>query len=284
MDLKGERILILSIIIVLISSWFVGNLMDFRREGAEEPLFSGVPVNIFLGSVVILILLSLLYFSFLYFRFEGDKRTILSGLLLFGFWIFTFLGGLLFVIYGFWPFILQLDLRVPLKGDSSTIPFFTDVGFILLLGLIALLFLYLIFAKITKEKGRKGDMDALDLDGLEKTIEEEKDEKEVIEDSLSSTLDRAIVDIDEGEDVRTTIIRCYREMSRFLERMGAKNEVSMTPREFQNIIIEEMPGAENMISEITFLFEEARYSPHELGERERDKVLQHLKELKEGIG
>lgn len=283
MELKREKILILSIIIVLISSWFLGNLIGLEsEEGPDAALLSGVPEDVFLGSMIILILLTLLYFFFLYFRFEGDKTTVISSLLLLGFWIFTFLGGALFVVYVFWPFVSQLELRFPMIGEFSTIPFLADIGFILILSLITLLFSYLIFLKVVGEKERKENFD-LELDDLKENIDEDKDGKDLIEDSLSSTLDRAISDINRGENVRTTIIRCYRETSRFLEEMGKKNERSMTPREFKDIIIEDIPRAEKMISEITFLFEEARYSPHELEERKRKKVLQHLKRLREGL-
>jgi len=283
MDLKEEKLLVLSIILVLISSWLVGNLMGLRREdGADTALLTGVPEDIFVGTVILVVLLSLLYFVYLYFRLERDQSAMFSGLLLFGFWAFILFGILLFVMYVIWPLLFQFDIRIPAIKGLPSIPFLPDLGFILLLGLIAILFSYLIFLKISEEKEKKVDMSVLELDGLKKT-KLDKDEEDKIEKGLTSSLDRAITDIDKGADIRTTIIGCYRKMSRFLEKRGAKNEVSMTPREFKEIIIEEMPGTENMITEMTFLFEEARYSPHELRERDKNRVLKHLRELKEGI-
>ncbi|MBS3781330.1 MAG: DUF4129 domain-containing protein [Candidatus Thermoplasmatota archaeon] len=126
-----------------------------------------------------------------------------------------------------------------------------------------------------KEKGN------LNISTFENDIySEEGIEKQTIEDSLTSTLDRAITDIDEGEDIRSTIMKSYHEMSRLLEDEGAKNDDSMTPREFKAEIIQKIPAAENLVSDITFLFEEARYSPHELEERDKKQVIQQLEELK----
>ncbi|MFW5945769.1 MAG: DUF4129 domain-containing protein [Candidatus Natronoplasma sp.] len=111
----------------------------------------------------------------------------------------------------------------------------------------------------------------------------EKVEEKAIEDSLSSTLDKAITEIGKGSDVRITIINSYHEMTKILEEKGAENDDYMTPREFKDQIIREIPDAENFVSNITFLFEEARYSPHELKEKDRKEVIRHLEELREEL-
>jgi len=110
-----------------------------------------------------------------------------------------------------------------------------------------------------------------------------KIDEETIEDSLSSTLDEAITEIDEGRDVRDTIIHSYNQMTRLLEEKGAENDDSMTPREFEEEITKKIPNAENFVSNITFLFEEARYSPHELEEKDREEVIHQLENLKEEL-
>lgn len=285
MKLNEKKLLVLSIFIVFLASWSIGNLMDLRiEEGTEVALLSGLTRDVFYGSSLLLIFIPLSYLSYVYLRSGADRVTVLSDFLLAGFWIFAFFGGLILVISGFWPLTLLFDFlpNVPIPFDiGGALPhLYLDVGFILLLSLLSLLFSIYIYLKfgerrMDKEKGN------LNISTFENDIySEEGIEKQTIEDSLTSTLDRAITDIDEGEDIRSTIMKSYHEMSRLLEDEGAKNDDSMTPREFKAEIIQKIPAAENLVSDITFLFEEARYSPHELEERDKKQVIQQLEELK----
>jgi len=207
-----------------------------------------------------------------------------SNILLLGFWIFVFFGSLVVVIFGFWPFTLLFnllpDVTVPFEIGSTLPDPFLNIGFILLLALVSTFFLIYIYLKVYGRKIDKGRGE-YDISGIKSDIySKEKIEEDTIEDSLTSTLDKAITEIDEGSDVRSTVINSYHEMTRVLEEKGAENHESMTPREFKEEISKKIPSAENFVSNITFLFEEARYSPHELEEKDREVVIHQLEELK----
>ncbi len=116
--------------------------------------------------------------------------------------------------------------------------------------------------------------------------EEEEEEEEELEEQFSRTIDRTIEDLHEGEDVRSTVIQCYQKMCYFLEMEGIDIEENLTPREFKNKTTNLLPITKKTISDLTYTFEEARYSSHQLGNSTREKALNDLKvlrgELEEG--
>jgi hypothetical protein len=62
-----------------------------------------------------------------------------------------------------------------------------------------------------------------------------------------------------GEDFRTTILRCYREMSRVVQQeRGMARDAAMTAREFERLLIGKGLPPE-AISTLTRLFEQVRY-------------------------
>ncbi|MFW6144235.1 MAG: hypothetical protein ACOC55_01505, partial [Candidatus Natronoplasma sp.] len=133
MDLKDEKIVILSVFIVLIASWFIGNLMDMRGVEDSEPVLARPPGSLFAAGILILIAVPFLYFLYIYFRSESDKGVTLSGFLLLGFWIFAFLGGVIFVVFAVFPLGMQTKIRLPFDPGFSSAPLLLDLGFILLL-------------------------------------------------------------------------------------------------------------------------------------------------------
>jgi len=106
------------------------------------------------------------------------------------------------------------------------------------------------------------------------------EEEKVLEDQLSSTMDRAVTELREGKDVHSTILRCYQRMCLILEQKGAKNFEFMTPREFERQAIKTLDVPASKISEIREIFELAKYSGHQLGEEERNKAVKALKQLR----
>jgi len=288
MELKEKKLLVLSVFIVLLSSWFIGNLMDLRINGTNGFVFSpGMSRNIALVTTISIIFIPLSYITFISYRSKKESDLMFSKILLLGFWILAFFGGIIVVIFGIWPLTLLFDflpnVTLPFEIGSTLPDLFLNIGFILLLALISAFFLIYIYLKVYGRKidTRRGEYD---ISGIENDIySKEKLEEEAIEDSLTSTLDKAITEIDKGSDVRSTVINSYNEMTRVLEERGAENHEFMTPREFKEGISKKIPAAENFVSNITFLFEEARYSPHELEEKDREVVIHQLEELKEEL-
>lgn len=110
-----------------------------------------------------------------------------------------------------------------------------------------------------------------------------EDEEEEMENEITSTVDRAITDLHDGKDVESTILRCYQRMCLILEEEGVENEDFMTPREFEMIATKKLAVSSSEISNIRGIFELAKYSSHQLSEKERNRVLEDLKALKRGL-
>lgn len=109
----------------------------------------------------------------------------------------------------------------------------------------------------------------------------DEEEKKKIEEDLTESVDRAIRDLNEGKDIRSTIIRCYQKMCFTLEDYGIIYDMYMTPREFEKNAINNLNVSKDTIDELTTIFEEARYSSHSLNESQRKSALKNLKLLRE---
>ncbi len=156
------------------------------------------------------------------------------------------------------------------QGATETIPrfFFGSVGGLLILFVCIALVSILVYSKMKVYLGSK----IVD--------EEEKD----VKDMVSATLDRTVDDLYSGKDVRSTIIRCYQQMCYALEDTGVSNAESMTPREFIRLSIKKLDVSKKTLSEMTGMFEEARYSVHDIGEDMRQRALRDLNLLKKELG
>ncbi len=156
------------------------------------------------------------------------------------------------------------------QGATETIPrfFFGSVGGLLILFVCIALVAILVYSKM------KVYLDS-------KIVEEE--EKDV-KDMVSATLDRTVDDLYSGKDVRSTIIRCYQQMCIALEDTGITHAESMTPREFIQLSIKKLDVSRKTLREMTGMFEEARYSVHNIGEDMRQRALRDLNLLKKELG
>ncbi len=98
---------------------------------------------------------------------------------------------------------------------------------------------------------------------------------------VSRIIERTMRELWTGDDPRSSIIRCYGDMCALLEKGGAglADDPTLTPREFLEEAEGRIPVSLEMLEELTFLFEEARYSPHELS----DTMVDRAKRSLEGI-
>jgi hypothetical protein len=88
----------------------------------------------------------------------------------------------------------------------------------------------------------------------------EKDKQEV-----AQTIQRTIDALAGGSDTRAAVIRCYTDMCKVMAKHGVKEEEHLTPREFQKLALDNLPVPEEQMCALVDVFEEARYSNHELG-------------------
>ena len=126
--------------------------------------------------------------------------------------------------------------------------------------------------------GNKGNID------LETTFEEEvKKDQQLEKENISSDFEDIRSKLIGRTDVRDAIIKAYKNMTNIFEKEGIGFEPSMTSREFMNYAMKYLDVSDETISDITNLFEEARYSSHELDEAYRDQALKDLKKLEEEL-
>ncbi len=279
-----RHVLVIAVFTVLICSWAVGNIINSTTKdtgGNSQPLGSKVleSWNSELTLVLAILLISTVPLIAIFILHDKDWKALLSGSLLVGFWIITFLGGTLLVILN-QNLISGVKIFdwIPWEISPAALPLVGKLGIgilVVLLGGLSIFVVYVNLVYLLKKKSQ--DKEVRNVPEFD--FEEEKEEVEIEED-LSSTVNKAISDLHEGEDVRSTIIDSYREMCRVLEKRGERNDEFLTPREFEKAVIGNIPQVNEVISEITHLFEEARYSPHELKEEERKKAVTHLQNLK----
>jgi len=111
-----------------------------------------------------------------------------------------------------------------------------------------------------------------------------REDEEKMESDISSTVDRALTELHQGKDIESTILRCYQRMCLILEKKGVENEDFMTPREFENVAAEKLNVSSSNISDIREIFELAKYSSHQLGDEEKERVVKDLKALRDELG
>ena len=140
---------------------------------------------------------------------------------------------------------------------------------ILAFGLFAIIFLFIvvIFMGVSSIlKLRSSGIDYSDM---------ERDSREV-----AKTLQRTIDALTCGSDTRATVIRCYTDMCRIMARHGVEEQEHLTPREFLKQAVEKLPVPEAQMKALIGVFEEARYSQHQLDEEDGKRALAALESVR----
>jgi hypothetical protein len=90
---------------------------------------------------------------------------------------------------------------------------------------------------------------------------------------------QAITGLRTAKAYHETILQCYKLMCKVLSGAGIDVEPAETAREFAESISTRLELGKDAVRGLTFLFEEARYSDHEISEEKRIMALNHLKSL-----
>lgn len=113
------------------------------------------------------------------------------------------------------------------------------------------------------------------MEGLRQFIEAEE---------LNKIISKTIKNLESNSDYRLIIMNCYVEMCRLFSRAGRPPLEYETPREFEKVIIARFPDvSKGALTCLTRLFEEAKYSNHKLGEREKTLAIKSLNELRRSL-
>jgi hypothetical protein len=86
------------------------------------------------------------------------------------------------------------------------------------------------------------------------------------------------------DDYRATILNCYREMCRVLSLHGFRTELYETASEFSGSVSRKLSLGGDSVRGLTLLFEEARYSDHQMDDPKRAEALNQLESLERSLG
>ncbi|HLU27153.1 MAG TPA: DUF4129 domain-containing protein [Glycomyces sp.] len=93
-----------------------------------------------------------------------------------------------------------------------------------------------------------------------------------------------LAEIDLGTDPRSAIIACWVHFERAAERVGIPKESSDTPADLTRRLLERHELDGGSLSRLSQAYLRARYSPHEVGEADRDRARSALTGLSRQLG
>lgn len=136
-------------------------------------------------------------------------------------------------------------------------------------GVFAIIFMFCIVVFIAVNNIVKMRSAKLDYSDIEKDTQE-----------VAQTIQRTIDAIAGGSDTRATVIRCYTDMCKVMSKYGVDEEECLTPREFQKLVVNNLPVPEEQMRALVDIFEEARYSKHTLGEADSQRAVKALEAVR----
>lgn len=101
--------------------------------------------------------------------------------------------------------------------------------------------------------------------------------------ALARAVQTAIADLQAGEEFRVAVLRCYKTMVLLFEGHGTEQRPSQTAREFEEEALHAWGVPVESVDGLTSLFEEARYSQHAIGERQRDAAIECLASIRRDL-
>jgi len=91
---------------------------------------------------------------------------------------------------------------------------------------------------------------------------------------------RTLLDLEAGTDFRTAVMACYQRMCSLLATRGVSRQEALTAREIEGLALSELGLSRASVDDLTGLFEEARYSKHEIGPVQRDRAVDCLSAIR----
>jgi hypothetical protein len=99
----------------------------------------------------------------------------------------------------------------------------------------------------------------------------------------AEAVQQAILGLKTTKEYREIILQCYRRMCTILADSGILTSQSETAREFASSISSKLQMSAEAVRGLTFLFEEARYSDHQITDEKRTAALNHLQSLQQAL-
>ena len=100
---------------------------------------------------------------------------------------------------------------------------------------------------------------------------------------VANILDQTVSHLRWGGEYRQTVLECYRKICEILESRSKIDGRLLTAREFEAAVGDRLKLKSPYLSQITNIFEDARYSVHEISEREADVAIDCLIHLSSAL-
>ncbi len=109
------------------------------------------------------------------------------------------------------------------------------------------------------------------------------DTSEEVQEEAATIIQQTITALKAEKEYHEIIFQCYVKMCRILVKAGMELTPAETAREFAENISTKLHVGEKAVSGLTFLFEEARYSDHQISEEKRVQALGYLTSLQKAL-
>ncbi len=96
---------------------------------------------------------------------------------------------------------------------------------------------------------------------------------------VADILDRTASELRQGGEYRRSVLECYRRICEILESKSKIDARPLTAREFESSVSFRLKLDTPYLSQITDIFEIARYSPHEISKADADAAINCLTNL-----
>lgn len=109
-------------------------------------------------------------------------------------------------------------------------------------------------------------------------------QSQALKQEMRGVLEERIYALGRGGDVRDAILGAYRDMVNLFHSFGLRTATHQTAREVEALALEALELSGGSTADLRRLFEEARYSVHALGDKDRAAALQSLSRVQEELG
>jgi hypothetical protein len=214
----------------------------------------------------------------IYARLTKQKTVSVWDLLGYGFGVGV-IGGLVI----FWPAVVSALQSLALPGGSTgstgsdgtstsgPIPVSTAFPIAVVIFSIVVIAVY-VFALSSRIFPALIDV----VKGREPTRERRRLE-------AASAVRRTLLDLEAGTDFRTAVMACYQRMCALIAARGVAGQEALTAREIEGLALAELGLSQGSVDDLTSLFEEARYSTHEIGPPQRDRAVECLSAIRQEL-
>ena len=111
----------------------------------------------------------------------------------------------------------------------------------------------------------------------------EAEDEPTVAQELAVSIEGAIGDLEAEPDARRAVIAAYARMEAVLARNGLRRRPSETPLEYLRHVLNGLTTRGEAVARLTGLFEEAKFSRHEIGTTEKRDAIAALHEIRDDL-